>query len=186
VTRQIKRDSRFSSYGIERDQINDLRTLVELAQGKHGARTLARLTDRNLGGRGLMRHLGEQPRPDQSISDLDEFRAWLLGGLKKMFSKEGWKLFPRDDRFASFSVTIHARGDNEYEDQHGDGAPGMVAWKLIELHKWRIAQCGWDKCDLPGGFFVTHKKSAYCCPTHAQNARTKRYRVKLAREAKEK
>jgi hypothetical protein len=164
--------------------VNDLRTLVEIAQGKHDARTLARLADRNLGGHGLMRHLSEERRPDQHVSEMDEFRMWLLEGLKKMFEKEGWKLSPKDDRFASLSVVIHARGANEYYDVHGDAAAALVAWRLVELDKWRIAQCAWPKCDKPGRLFVTHKKSAYCSATHSQNARTARYRAKLAREGR--
>ena len=181
MTSPRKRSNRFSAFEVERAQINDLRTLVEIAQGKHDARTLGRLADRNLNAHGHMRYLSEEKRPDQTLSEMDEFRAWLLEGLCKMFEKDGWKLSPADDRFASLSVVIHARGQNEYDDAHGDAAPGLVAWRLIELHKWRIAKCAWAKCDKPGRLFVTHKKSAYCCATHSQNARTARYRRKLAR-----
>lgn len=184
MTSPKKRNPRLSAFHVERAQVRDLRTLVEIAQGRHGARELARLTDRNMGGHGRMRFLSEEKRPDQSISEMDEFRAWLLEGLTRMFEKEGWKLSPADARFASLTVTIHARSSNEYEDGAGDAAPGLVAWRLIELHKWRIAKCAWVKCDKPGRFFVTHKKSNYCCATHAQNARTARYREKLARKRK--
>ena len=114
---------------------------------------------------------------------MDNFREWLLKGIEAMFD-DGWKLSPSDSRFASLSVTIRARRSNQYEDNHGDAAPGLIAWRLIELHRWRIAKCAWEKCDKAGRLFVTHKKSAYCCSTHSQNARTAKYRAKLAREGR--
>jgi hypothetical protein len=176
-----KRNWRLSAFEVERRQVADLRTLIEIAQGKHDARTLAQLAHRNIGapgvgGRGMIRHLREERWPNEAVSELDEFRRWLLGGLWKMFEEDGWRLSASDPEFSSFSIVIRAQRPNEYEDPAGAAAPRLVAWRLVELHKWRLKQCAWPKCDKPGRFFVTHKKSAYCGPRHAQNARTWRYR----------
>jgi hypothetical protein len=180
---EAKRNWRLSAFEVERRQIADLRTLIEIAQGEHNARLLARLVDRNFGGRGVTRVLLDWRRPDETVSELNAFRKWLLGGVQKMFQEDGWTLTLGDPVLAAYSIAIRARGQNQYEDKTGAAAPRLAAWRLLELHKWRVERCAWEKCERLGRFFVTHKKSAYCSARHAQNARTARYRERLAKSA---
>jgi hypothetical protein len=168
------RDPRFNAFLVEKQQLEDLQTLIEIASGEHNAQTLLELIPRNLGlYRGILRGLSEEIPPGETTSEMGRYRLWLKDGFKKMFGAKGWRLAPGEKRFSGYAVTFYADRSPEYEDSTGVGAASFVAWRLTELHHWRIKRCAWPKCDK---IFVAHKSSAYCSETHAQNMRTWRYR----------
>lgn len=55
-------------------------------------------------------------------------------------------------------------GRESKEDKKGAAAPQLVAWRLLELYKWRVKRCAWEKCERLGRCFVIHKKSTYLAP----------------------
>jgi len=155
---------------VERKQLSDLRDLIAIAQSQtrrapsEDARRVARIANDTLGCPAPTRVLNER--------ELNEFRTWLRAGLQKMFTEEGWPITAATD-YPQFTMHIKANGPNHHEDSAGVSLPRRAAIHLVELQKWRIGRCAWARC---GEVFVSHKRSAYCSSTHAQNARTWRYR----------